>query len=274
MLVAAGASEKVISFPGWTLPGVMGAGAAQTLINVHRVLPGRKVLMIGSGNVGLIVGYQLLQAGAQVSMVEALPAIGGYRVHADKIRRAGVPVFLSHSIKEGLGKEFIEGAVIHRLDRSFKPIPGTEKVLDVDTICLAVGLVPQVELLSQAGCKMIYSGRLGGFVPIHSPFMQTTEPDLFVAGDSAGIGEASSAMEEGRLAGLTMAKMLGSRSRRIEDERRRAQQRLGGLRKGPFGQPIRQAKEEVLKAWKKERIKTEIPKQVRDDIDRRSLLAV
>ncbi len=251
ILIAAGASEKVIAFPGWTLPGVMGAGAAQTLMNIHRVLPGRKVLMVGSGNVGLIVGYQLLQAGAQVSIVEALPAIGGYRVHADKIRRAGVPIFLSHSIKEGLGKEFIQGAVIHRLDHAFKPIPGTEKALEVDTICLAVGLVPQVELFSQAGCRMIYSDRLGGFIPIHSPFMQTTEPDLFVAGDSAGIGEASSAMEEGRIAGLTMARMLGSRSRRAEAERRRAHERLNDLRKGPFGRPVLQAKQEVFKAWRR-----------------------
>jgi len=96
LLIAAGVSEKVIHFPGWTLPGVMGAGAAQTLMNVHRILPGKKILMLGTGNMGLIVAYQLLQAGASVTMVEALPEIGGYHVHADKIRRAGVPVYLSH----------------------------------------------------------------------------------------------------------------------------------------------------------------------------------
>jgi NADPH-dependent 2,4-dienoyl-CoA reductase/sulfur reductase-like enzyme len=77
----------------------MGAGAAQTLINIHRVLPGRSVLMVGAGNVGLIVSYQLLQAGAEVvAVVEGLPTIGGYGVHASKIRRAGVPIFTGHTI--------------------------------------------------------------------------------------------------------------------------------------------------------------------------------
>jgi NADPH-dependent 2,4-dienoyl-CoA reductase/sulfur reductase-like enzyme len=83
IVLATGAEENAIHFDGWTLPGVMGAGAAQTMINVWRVLPGHRILMVGSGNVGLIVTYQLLQAGADVlAVVEAAPQIGGYRVHA------------------------------------------------------------------------------------------------------------------------------------------------------------------------------------------------
>ena len=83
IVIAAGASENALAFPGCTLPGVMGAGAAQTMINVHRVLPGKKILMVGSGNVGLIVSYQLMQAGADVvALIEAAPQIGGYGVHA------------------------------------------------------------------------------------------------------------------------------------------------------------------------------------------------
>lgn len=81
-----------MAFPGSTLPGVMGAGAAQTMINVNRVLPGERILMVGSGNVGLIVSYQLMQAGAEVvGIVEGAPKIGGYGVHArqdQKSRRA------------------------------------------------------------------------------------------------------------------------------------------------------------------------------------------
>ncbi|GAI29129.1 unnamed protein product, partial [marine sediment metagenome] len=87
ILLATGAIENPIVFPGWTLPGVMGAGAAQTMINIHRVLPGKRFVILGSGNVGLIISYQLLQAGASViAVVEAAPKIGGYQVHASKIR--------------------------------------------------------------------------------------------------------------------------------------------------------------------------------------------
>ena len=90
IVMATGASENALAFPGCTLPGVMGAGAAQTMINVNRVLPGQKIIMVGSGNVGLIVSYQLMQAGADVlALIEAAPKIGGYGVHAAKIRRAG-----------------------------------------------------------------------------------------------------------------------------------------------------------------------------------------
>ena len=94
ILVCTGAVENAVHFPGWTLPGVMGAGAAQTMVNINRVLPGRRVLMVGSGNVGVIVSYQLMQAGAEVvGILEGMPRIGAYGVHAAKIRRAGVPFF-------------------------------------------------------------------------------------------------------------------------------------------------------------------------------------
>ena len=99
IILAGGAKENYMAFPGSTLPGVMGAGAAQTMINVNRVLPGEKIIMVGSGNVGLIVSYQLMQAGADVlAIVEGAPKIGGYGVHAGKIRRAGVPILVSHTM--------------------------------------------------------------------------------------------------------------------------------------------------------------------------------
>ena len=100
VILATGAAENALVFPGGTLPGVMGAGCAQTMINVNRVLPGQKIIMVGSGNVGLIVSYQLMQAGADVlALIEAAPNIGGYGVHAGKIRRAGVPIKVGHTIK-------------------------------------------------------------------------------------------------------------------------------------------------------------------------------
>lgn len=108
IILAIGAMENVLNFKGWDLPGVMGTGALQTLMNVHHVLPGKKILMIGSGNVGLIVSYQALQAGAEVvAVIEGANKIGGYGVHAAKIKRAGVPIFTSSTIKEVLGKDHV-----------------------------------------------------------------------------------------------------------------------------------------------------------------------
>ena len=85
ILIATGASENMVTFRGWTKPGVIGAGAAQTMMNLHHVKPGNRILMLGSGNVGLGVSYQLMQAGCEVvAVVDAAPRIGGYGVHAAK----------------------------------------------------------------------------------------------------------------------------------------------------------------------------------------------
>ena len=117
LLVATGASENMVPFPGWTLPGVIGAGAAQTMANIHGIRPGKKLLMVGSGNVGVVVAYQMLQAGCEVAaIIDAAPRIGGYGVHAAKVARYGVPFFMSHTIKEAQGKEKVEGATIVQVD--------------------------------------------------------------------------------------------------------------------------------------------------------------
>lgn len=250
IILATGASENVLAFPGWTLPGVMGAGAAQTLINIHRVLPGRSVLMVGAGNVGLIVSYQLLQAGAEVvAVVEGLPTISGYGVHASKIRRAGVPIFTGHTILRAEGKESVERVVIAAVDKSWQPLAGTEKAFEVDTVCLAVGLSPLAELAWMAGCQFIYIPEIGGWVPVHDENMETSVPGIYVAGDLAGIEEASTAMEEGRLAGLAAAEALGCLSSK-DGRARKAEvwERLAALRIGSFGHGRALAMEKILRA--------------------------
>ena len=129
VIMATGASENPLAFPGWTLPGVVGAGAIQTMINVHRVPVGSKVLMIGSGNVGLIVTYQLLQSGADVAgIVEAAPTVGGYGVHSAKVRRAGVPMYTGHTVLKAVPNEdlsWVKGAIIAEVYEKFQPIKGT-----------------------------------------------------------------------------------------------------------------------------------------------------
>jgi NADPH-dependent 2,4-dienoyl-CoA reductase/sulfur reductase-like enzyme len=92
IIIATGAAENMIPFKGWNIPGVIGAGAAQTMMNIQGVQPGSKILMVGSGNVGLVVSFQLLQAGCEVAaIIDAAPRVGGYGVHAAKLARTGLP---------------------------------------------------------------------------------------------------------------------------------------------------------------------------------------
>jgi len=246
VVLATGATENALSFPGSTLPGVMTAGAAQTMVNIHRVLPGNKVVMVGAGNVGLIVAYQLIQAGAEIkAVVEATDRVGGYAVHEGKIRRAGVPVYTGHTVLEARGDGEVSSVLLAPLTGAGCPDPERAFEVEADTVCLAVGLSPRTGLARTAGCRLDYVPALGGHVPIHDRYMQTV-PGVFVAGDLAGVEEASTALEEGRLAGLACALQLGS----LEQEA--AQQaltetgkRLEQLRSGCFGELRKACKEEL-----------------------------
>ena len=236
IIIATGASENMVTFDGWTLPGVIGAGAAQTMMNLHGVKPGNKVLMLGSGNVGLVVSFQLLQCGCDVvALVDAAPRIGGYGVHAAKVARTGVPFYLSHTIVKAEGKDHVTGVTIAEVDSHFQFIPGTEKHFDVDTICLAVGLSPMSQLLKMAGCKMEDNPKRGGQVPICDKQGQTSIPGIYVAGDVSGIEEASSAMIEGRMAGLAASEYLGFIDKAERDTSLEAlDSALDSLRQGMF----------------------------------------
>jgi sarcosine oxidase subunit alpha len=243
LLIATGAAEKMIPFPGNDIPGVLGAGAAQTLMNVFGIKPGRSVLMIGAGNVGLIVSYQLLQAGIEVkAVVEAMPIIGGYFVHATKLRRFGVPILTSTTIKEVIGNLRVEKAITISIDKKFKEIPGTEIEWNVDTVCLSTGLIPSVNLLAQAGCKLKYVTSLGGFVPVRNKDFQTTNKNIFVAGDVTGIEEASTAILEGHVAALAILEKMGLKTKKLKIE---SIKDLNNLRGSPFSKKIIEGLKEV-----------------------------
>lgn len=241
IIIAAGGLENSPAFPGWTLPGVMGAGAAQTLANLYGIKPGSKAVMVGTGNVGLIVSYQLMQSGVEVvAIVEAADKITGYLVHARKLLREGVPIYLSATIKEAIGKNSVERAVL--ITHS-----GQELELEADTICIATGLSPLSEMASMAGCLFTYSKTLGGFVPLHDRNMQTTNENIYVAGDVSGIEEASTAMEEGQIAGISVAKALQKEGASQADALiAKCYERLDQLREGAFGAARLSAKEAMF----------------------------
>ncbi len=244
IVIATGAYENMLRFPNCDMPGVYGAGGFQTLMNIDGVLPGKKVLMVGAGNIGLIVSYQLMQAGGEVvAIVEARHEVGGYDVHAAKVKRMGVPILLSHSIKSVGGRDRVEYATIVKLNR-FREVPGSEFTVEVDTVCLSVGLSPLVELAATAGCEMKYIPSLGGWVPWHDENMMTSRPDVYVAGDNSGIEEASAAMIQGRIAGCNAA--AGIQGREVYREITQFHEQLAALRKGPFGAKVWQGKGELI----------------------------
>ncbi|MBF0572278.1 MAG: FAD-dependent oxidoreductase [Desulfamplus sp.] len=198
MLVATGAREKMLPFPGNTLPGVYGAGAFQTLVNRDLVKSSERVLIVGGGNVGIIAGYHAIQAGIEVvAVIEGLPEVGGYKVHADKLERLGVPIYTRHTVLSANGKDAVESVTIAQLNDKWKVIKGTEKTFKVDTVLIAVGLSPVNEFYLKA---------------------KEWGMDVYSAGDAQEIAEASAAMFTGKIEGIRIAKSLGIYEGDIPDE--------------------------------------------------------
>ena len=198
LLVACGAREKFLAFDGNALPGVIGAGAFQTLVNRDLVKPCERLFIVGGGNVGLIASYHALQAGIQVvGLVEALPECGGYKVHKDKLARMGVPIYTSHTILSANGEDRVESVTIAQIDENFKPIKGTEKSFQCDCVLIAVGLDPVNEFHHKA-------------IQYHLP--------SFVAGDAEEIAEASAAIFSGKIKGLEIIRHLGHAEVEIPQE--------------------------------------------------------
>lgn len=246
IIIATGASERVLAFENNDLPGIYGAGAVQTLMNVYGVKPGEKILMVGSGNIGLIVSYQLMQAGVDViGIVEASNKISGYKVHAAKIKRLGVGIYTSKTIKKALGTNKVNEVVLISLDNNWNEIKGTEQNIKVDGVCIAVGLMPLTSLLAMAGAKMKYISELGGLVAVTNDLLETSLNNIFVCGDAASIEEASSAMVEGMIAGLVAAKNLGINIKNYDEKLIDYKNQLSVLRKGPFGAKIRSGLEKM-----------------------------
>ncbi len=236
IIVATGASEKFLAFENNDLPGIYGAGAVQTLMNQFGVKPQDDIVMIGSGNIGLIVSYQLMQAGVHVkAVIEASSKIGGYKVHASKLRRLGVPIYTNKTIKRAIGKERVEAAEIISLDEHFKEIENSSEIIKTSGICISVGLAPSYQMLDMVDAKIGYIPELGGSVPLVDEKHMTTIDGIFSCGDNIGIEEASSAMMEGYLTGLYVSKYLEQKHPNYDELVKKYENALTVLRSGPFG---------------------------------------
>lgn len=195
LLVATGAREKSLAFPGNTLPGVYGAGAFQTLVNRDLIRSSSRILVVGGGNVGLIGAYHAIQADMEiVALIEALPEVGGYKVHADKLARLGIPILTGHTVVAAHGTEQVESVTIAALDNQFTVIPQTSRRLSVDTVLIAVGLSEVNEFYHKA---------------------KAWGMDVYSAGDAQEIAEASAAMFTGKIEGVKIARSLGVESKEV-----------------------------------------------------------
>jgi NADPH-dependent 2,4-dienoyl-CoA reductase/sulfur reductase-like enzyme len=222
LILAPGAYDRPVPFPGWTLPGVLTAGGAQNLMKGYHVLPGRRVLIAGSGPLLLVVAHYLVHGGARVVAVceaspmrqlwrfahRLLPHLDfvqqGYRYQRE-IKRAGVPFLAGHVIRRALGTTEVTGATVSACDEDGQPREGTEWHLDVDAVIVGYGFLSSLELSRLAGCEHRYDPRLGGYVPVRSREMESTVPGVFIVGDGAGVAGSAVALEEGHLAGLVIA---------------------------------------------------------------------
>ena len=226
IIVATGAYERPVPVPGWTLPGAMTAGGAQVLIKSQRVRPGQRVLLAGTGPLQLVVANQMLAAGMEVvALAESTSMLGAWRYlpgllrqpdlvkqglnYIYRLKRAGVQMLRSHTLRSIQGQAEVKGAVVGPVDSHGYPIPGNEKTFAVDTVCIGYGLIPSVWLTSLLGCRHDYNPLVGGWVPFFDENMQTDQPGVFVAGDGAGIAGVLVAKMQGTIAGLYAAAHIG-----------------------------------------------------------------
>ncbi len=226
ILIATGAYDRPVPFPGWTLPGVFTAGCTQAMVKSQAVLPGTRFLLAGTGPLQLTVANQLLKGGAKlVAVVEATSMTGLWRHLPELLKQPGsvwdgfkylatlqlhgVPFIQSHIIVRANGSEEVERATIAAVDKNWQPIEGTGQTFDVDAICLGYGLVPNTDFTRLCGCVHDYDPKLGGWTPKYDERMETTVRGIFVAGDGCGVRGVRVAVEQGKLAGIFAAYNLG-----------------------------------------------------------------
>ncbi|MFB9760686.1 NAD(P)/FAD-dependent oxidoreductase [Ectobacillus funiculus] len=257
LLLATGASETPIPIPGWTLPGVMSIGAAQVMGNVHRVKPGEKGIIIGVNVLSVAIARELQLCGVHIEgillpqpslvsgdaanpekMMESLlrlshlapsplirfggkwvsPKLGARLYPKNGFKMWSIPIQLRKTALEIIGGNQVEGVRVAEISATGEVVPGTEKVVSADFVCIAGGLTPMSELAAVAGCSFCYVPELGGHVPLHNECMQTNLKGLYVAGNITGVESAKVARTQGVVAGLAIARELNALGHRADEK--------------------------------------------------------
>ena len=184
VVLAMGCRERTrgaISIPGTRPAGILTAGAAQRYVNIEGHMVGKRVVILGSGDIGLIMARRMTLEGAKVlACVELMPYSGGLQRNIVQcLNDFDIPLYLSHTITDIRGKNRVEGVTVSKVDENRRPIPGTEMDFDCDTVLLSVGLIPENELTRTAGIEM--DARTNGAVVTEN--METSESGIFACGN-------------------------------------------------------------------------------------------
>lgn len=225
VLVAGGCYDMPVALPGWTLPGVMSAGAVQTLIKAQQVLPGRRIVLFGTHPLMIVLARQIVEAGGRVVAVcfaqpfaamartalrhlpRAIATPGPLLAAAAGIialRRAGVPIRFGVRALRCEGQDRVERLVVSSA--------AGQETIDCDLAAMCFGFLPQADLVRQAGAQVRWSEPAGGWAALHDDALRSSLPGLYVAGETTGVAGSDAAMAEGAIAGLAMAQDAGALS--------------------------------------------------------------
>ena len=236
ILLATGARETFLPFPGWTLPGVISTGGAQLLIKGSGVLPAPETVIAGSGPLPLALARDVLEHKGRITalldesrrvdslgLLKLLPRqlprlLQGLGLQG-RLLRAGVLTRRQSRIIEAGGDGRLAACTMARLDSSGAPLPGSEQILQTSGLAVGCGLVPNIELGREMGCQATFNRNKGGWVLVVNESQETSVSGIYAAGEPTGIAGGGKALLEGEMAGLAIASSLTGRLTR-EDRRR------------------------------------------------------
>jgi hydrogen cyanide synthase HcnB len=231
LFLCEGALERSIPFSGWTLPGIMTTGGLQKMVTNQGLLPGKRFLLAGSSPLLLSVAASLVSAGAEyVGICEGTSYLDNLRLLLNifayknaflefvslqrKLLGKTVKFYRPYKIVSAEGQEKVRKVTIAKLDENWIHIPGSETQIDIDIVGLGFGFLPHARLARLCGCDHVYDSVQKYWKPITDQFMQSSQPNIYVAGDSSGIGGADVAEIDGRIAGIHAAFEIGNITQR------------------------------------------------------------
>jgi len=233
IILANGAYDTPVAFPGWTLPGVITCGAALIFLKSQRFAPGTKAIVSGTGPLLLSVGAHLIEAGVEVLAIcesnQILPKgfLHGLTMfsHLHRVKEGAkyfstilknrVSYKTGWSVKEVKGQNRVEEVSITKLDRNGRPIPGKQITHKADLVISGYSLTPNTGLARMIGCEFKYQANKGGWIPHRNERMQSSIPEIYIIGDGASIGGAENAQLEGKIAGIDVAFQTGHLNQEI-----------------------------------------------------------
>lgn len=254
LVVASGTTERVVPFPGWTLPNVMGLAAATILLKSQKMLPGADTLVAGCGPLLTAVAAGIVDGGGKVAaLVDAAPRSAWLKASPAMVSRpdlmwqgvkwlaqiktAGIPIFSAHAIEK---VEAVDGrlrATLAPVDSDRRIGGGERHAVHADAVVVGNGLVPGTDVTRLLRAEHTFNRKLGGWVAVTDEYCRTSVPGLYAAGDGCGISGAAAAIHHGEHAGLAVAHDLGSLDEHsFEREAAAVQRRLSKARR--FGQAM------------------------------------